>query len=235
MFSYAKIGELKLDRVLFESYYPILFTCINENKELFLCVCFKADKISQKWLVTNVNSETVIEMLQDRRTIRNTFKKNNGKKFTVEYIISENKYYYIENDRNDWDFDNSDNLPTSGEYMDVDDDEFSDDILYYMNFDSNNSNDFSTYSNFNIKFASVEKVKNRKLFDRKVIRKINEDNMDFEFLRNEYFKMDLNRVIPLDNQVAKLINNEIDVYKKESEKKHANFSCKNVPYELLYV
>lgn len=30
-FNFKETGGLKLDKIFFESYYPILFTCINEK------------------------------------------------------------------------------------------------------------------------------------------------------------------------------------------------------------
>lgn len=30
-----KYGQLYIDRVLFESYFPIIFTCVNDNNEIF--------------------------------------------------------------------------------------------------------------------------------------------------------------------------------------------------------
>ncbi len=43
-----KLGTLQIDKILFESHYPILFTCVNEINELFLCTCCHANKEGKK-------------------------------------------------------------------------------------------------------------------------------------------------------------------------------------------
>lgn len=32
-------GQLYIDKILFESYFPIIFTCVNDNKDIFISVC----------------------------------------------------------------------------------------------------------------------------------------------------------------------------------------------------
>ena len=34
-----KYGKLYIDRILFESGFPIIFTCKNDFNEIFICVC----------------------------------------------------------------------------------------------------------------------------------------------------------------------------------------------------
>ena len=60
-----KLGELRIDVVLFESYYPILFTCLNENNDLFLCVCCQSNKEGRKWLITKTTPNIVVKVLKD--------------------------------------------------------------------------------------------------------------------------------------------------------------------------
>ena len=31
-----KFGQLFIDKILFESYFPIVFTCLNEEKDVFI-------------------------------------------------------------------------------------------------------------------------------------------------------------------------------------------------------
>ena len=38
-----KYGELYIDKILFETYFPIIFTCKNENNDIFICVCCQMD------------------------------------------------------------------------------------------------------------------------------------------------------------------------------------------------
>lgn len=34
-----KYGKLYIDKILFETYLPILFTCKNDMNDIFICVC----------------------------------------------------------------------------------------------------------------------------------------------------------------------------------------------------
>lgn len=132
-FNFKEIGVLEVDKVFFESYYPILFTCINERKELFLCVCCQADSKIRKWLVTNVSPKTIIELLSNKVTIRESFLKGKGLKYTIIYDV-ENKSYKIEEENaEDWNAETSVDLPTVGEYMEAEEDEFAEEIEYFRN------------------------------------------------------------------------------------------------------
>ena len=130
-FEFKEIGKLRLDRVLFESYHPILFTCLNEKNELFLCVCCQADKERKKWLITTVRPSTVVDMLLNRITIRDAFLIDNGKKYSIIYRYDHCEYALEDNNLVDWDIEKSIYLPTAGEYMDTEDDEFSQEISYF--------------------------------------------------------------------------------------------------------
>lgn len=130
-FQSKETGILQFDVVLLESYHPILFTCVNEKDELFLCVCCQADKEATKWLATDVKPSTMVNMLQNQITIRDAFLLDKGKRYTV--ICKDKKYTLIKNDPQDWDPEKSDYLPTAGEYMDAEDDEFLEEIEHYKN------------------------------------------------------------------------------------------------------
>ncbi len=136
-FNFKKTGELKLDRVLFESYYPILFTCINEKNDVFLCVCCQADSNIKKWLMTDVSPKTVTELLSNKITLRDSFLKDGGSKYTIIYDNKKRNYIFEEDNIIDWDAEESINLPTAGEYMDAEDDEFLEEIEYFKNRDGN--------------------------------------------------------------------------------------------------
>lgn len=123
------IGNLKIDTVLFESYYPILFTCLNEKKELFICVCCQANKNGKKWLLTQTTPQTMIDMLKNKITLRDVFFKFPEVQFTI--LSNGEKKEIREKDRNDWDYDSSISLPDKGEYMEAEDGEFVDEIQHY--------------------------------------------------------------------------------------------------------
>ena len=60
------IGNLYLDRILYEfESEPILFTCLDSNKRLYLCLCSEI-RYNQKWIIVECSPET-LEVLIDRR------------------------------------------------------------------------------------------------------------------------------------------------------------------------
>lgn len=132
IFDFKETGVLEIDKVFFESYYPILFTCKNDKNDLFLCVCCQADSSIKKWLLTTVSAETILKLLSNEITIRDSFLTKNGNKYS---IIFKNKKYNLEVDNTkDWDPEKSIDLPTTGEYLDAEGDEYLDEIEYYKNY-----------------------------------------------------------------------------------------------------
>lgn len=120
--------DLYIDRVLFESYYPILFSCITGDKEHFICVCCQNNKKGEKWLIGKTNPNNIIEMLEDNITIRDLFLNHTSLKITVnKKIDGEMKLYY---NNKDWKKD-SIYLPKPASYIDSEEGEFDDDIEYY--------------------------------------------------------------------------------------------------------
>lgn len=129
------LGSLKIDRVLFESYHPLLFTCLDEYNNLFLCVCCHANNNEQKWLITNVSPQTILDLLNDKITIRDSFLKEKGNKYTI--IYRNHEYFVEENNKFDWDQETSQSLPTPGEYIESDENEFVEEINHYKRFMEN--------------------------------------------------------------------------------------------------
>ena len=60
-----KYGELYIDKILFETYFPIIFTCKNENNDIFICVCCQCNENGCKWLVGRTNGSFIVRMLQN--------------------------------------------------------------------------------------------------------------------------------------------------------------------------
>lgn len=108
-----KYGELYIDKVLFESYFPIVFTCLNDNKDVFICVCCQNNEKGCKWLVGKTNGTSIAKMLQDKITIRQLLLDFCTEKISVNY--KDNKYTMTFDD-SDWDED-SEYLPKTDSYM----------------------------------------------------------------------------------------------------------------------
>lgn len=128
LFNIKQYGYLYIDQIIFESYYPILFTLKNDNDDLFLCVCHQYDYEGQKWLLTRTTPETVIEMLSDKIYLRDAFLKYDDLQVSIE-LDKDGEFQYHYDIKEDWDRDNSVVLPDPEEYLDVEPHEF-DRILF---------------------------------------------------------------------------------------------------------
>lgn len=126
-----KYGQLYLDRVLFESYFPIIFTCINDNNEIFICVCCQNNEKGCKWLLGKTSGINVVRMLRDEITLRQLLVECSSGKISVDYIQNEYTIFY---NNSDWD-ENSVYLPKTDSYMYAEDGEFEDEISYFSSVD----------------------------------------------------------------------------------------------------
>ena len=122
-----KYGKLCIDRILFESYFPIIFTCKNEFDEIFICVCCQNNDKGCKWLVGKTDGTSVIQMLKDEITIREMLCEYSSGKISIDYVNGE---YRVEYNNSDWDED-SIYLPKNDSYMFAEEGEFDDDIAYF--------------------------------------------------------------------------------------------------------
>ena len=122
-----KYGKLYIDRILFEANFPIIFTCKNDRGEIFICVCCQNNDKGRKWLVGKTDSISIIRMLKDEITIRETICAHSSGKISVDYIDGE---YRVEYNNSDWD-EGSIYLPKEDSYMFAEEGEFDDDIAYF--------------------------------------------------------------------------------------------------------
>ena len=237
-FDFKETGSLKLDKIFFESYYPILFTCITEKNDLFLCVCCQADLNIRKWLVTNVSPSTIIELLSNKLTIRESFLKDRGAKYSIIYSMEDRNYQIEQDNAEDWDEVESINLPTVGEYMDAEGDEFLEEIRYFEDMENGNivqqevikigkeefcKEDFNinVYRNgsYNTKYTigSMEELNNNHYYE--VLWNINKEKIFFDSI-DKIFEENLNSFIDskisVDNILINLDTNE-DLCIKNSE------------------
>lgn len=122
-----KYGKLYIDKVLFESYFPIIFTCVNDKKDVFICVCCQNNEKGCKWLVGKTDGKSIVKMLRDKITVRQLLLEYSSGKISIDY--AENKYVIFYNN-SDWDK-NSPYLPKKDSYMYAEDGEFEDEINYF--------------------------------------------------------------------------------------------------------
>lgn len=118
-------SEVRIEKVLFESTYPILFSCTS-NERVFLFICYAASSTSMKWIATETTYENLILLLKDQITIREAFMNCSNTKFIISYDGNETECYKcLATDIPDH------ILPTDGEKMGVEEDEFEQEITYY--------------------------------------------------------------------------------------------------------
>lgn len=116
--------NIRMDIILVESKYPVLFTCKDKN-DTYLFVCCTVNSKIVQWIGTKIKCETLVMLLKNEITIRDAFLKDYVEKFLIEYdgvekAISERiivEYMLLK-----------DLLPTEGEYMDAEEDEFEEEI-----------------------------------------------------------------------------------------------------------
>jgi len=128
LFSIDKLGQLMIDKIFFETNYPILFTCVNEKNDLFLCVCCQNNIDAQKWLITRTTAGIIVDMLEDKITLREAFLQYRD----VQYVVIDDySDITISNGDEEYWNDNSIYLPDKGEYIEAEDGEFYEEIRHY--------------------------------------------------------------------------------------------------------
>lgn len=121
-----KYGLITIDKVIFESYYPIIFTCKNERNEIFICVCYQHNKDGYGWLVGKTQAHSIVKLLRDEITLRDLVDKYSTDKYKVSLVDGE---YDIKYEADTW----TDKacLPKEDSYLDADDGEFDEEIEYF--------------------------------------------------------------------------------------------------------
>lgn len=79
------VGDLTIKEVFFEfEGIPVLFTCTNEKGVLYLCLCNEIRK-SQNWIIAETSNQIIADMVADKITIYEAFRKSEGEKFKFYY------------------------------------------------------------------------------------------------------------------------------------------------------
>lgn len=119
--------DIKLDIVLFESKYPILFTCKDGN-EVYLFVCCLVNSKEAIWIGSKTKYETLIGLLKNKVTIREALWKDSIEKLLINYSGLDKiaKCEVVDREKIPDQL-----LPTRGEYMDAEDDEYSEEISIF--------------------------------------------------------------------------------------------------------
>lgn len=134
-----KYGQLYIDKILFESYFPIVFTCMNDSKDIFIGVCCQNNEKGCKWLLGKTTGISIVKMLQDEITVRQLLVDYSSGKISIDYMENE---YSIAFNNSDWDKDSL-YLPKEDSYMHAEDGEFEEEITYFTLLDNSNSLHYS--------------------------------------------------------------------------------------------
>lgn len=114
------IGNLKIDNIIFDYEYPVLFTCLDNSNKLYLCVCCEIRE-EQRWIVTKVDENILIKLLSDEITIWDAFNNRYDDNYIIRYFgegkeEKSEKVKFKDIDKED--------LPTKGEYIEAEEGEF---------------------------------------------------------------------------------------------------------------
>ncbi len=118
-------NELNMDTILFESHYPVLFTC-TQGQEVYLFSCCLVNASVIKWIGTKTDYEILIQLLEDKITIREAFLNGEKEKLLIEYDGKNVQCETVVQGQFPDEL-----LPTAGEYMEVEEDEFMEEIATF--------------------------------------------------------------------------------------------------------
>ena len=121
------IDGLKVDTILFEEHYPVLFTC-TANQDVYLFICIQVTSQEITWIASKTCYPTLIKMLQNEMTIRDSFLSGSHYHYIFRYKGKNKPLYYTHTTLipDDW-------LPTQGEYINAENGEFAKEIEEFTN------------------------------------------------------------------------------------------------------
>ena len=119
---------LYMDMVFVESIRPILFTCTDEDGQLYICSCCYASGDKCVWIIVNTTLDNVIELLKNECEIGDMFGHN--ERIAVATKCSESEYLEIQT------FNLQDipkePLPTKGYGMNIEAGEFDEELKEFQ-------------------------------------------------------------------------------------------------------
>lgn len=122
-----KDGILYADRGLFESNYPVLFSCKNDRNDIFIVICCQNNAQGIKWMVGKTTPLAIVKMLRDEITIRKLITMHTSEKFSIDYKDGKYDCKYVSKE---WEKDSA-YLPKKDSYIMAELGEFDDDIEYF--------------------------------------------------------------------------------------------------------
>lgn len=126
---FRKIPNFKdiiLDTILFESKYPVLFTCKNDE-DIYLFICYLVNSEKIEWIGTRTTYDNLIDLLKNKITIRDAFLNVTNNKIMVRYDGKDVEYEFKKSSEIPDEI-----LPTIGEYMDAEEEEYEEEIVEFQ-------------------------------------------------------------------------------------------------------
>lgn len=123
--------DITLDTILFEGKYPVMFTCQNKG-DIYLFICCLVNAEIVRWIGTKTDYDTLLGLLENRITIRDAFLNVTEEKLIIEYNGQKMDSRYIKSG----DIPEA-LLPTVGEYMDAEEDEYEEEITVFKQRNAN--------------------------------------------------------------------------------------------------
>lgn len=117
--------DMVLDVILFESRYPVMFTC-KKGDEVYLFICCFVTVDKAEWIGTRTTYENLIGLLENKITIRDAFLNVTDDKIIIDYngkIVD----YRRERSRDI----PKKLLPAAGEYMDAEEGEYAEELSIF--------------------------------------------------------------------------------------------------------
>lgn len=111
------LSRLYMKEIFVETTYPILFSCIDDFANTYICSCHFRNAGKCEWIIALSNEQELLALQHNNLTIREAFTKNNESVFVVSLlpdgttVIKENPLTEVE-----------DILPTAGYFLDIDED-----------------------------------------------------------------------------------------------------------------
>lgn len=111
--------------------YPVLFTCKND-KDIYLFICYYVNSEKIKWIGTRTTYDNLIDLLENKITIRDAFLNVTNNKIMIEYNGKAVEYELKKSSEIPDEI-----LPTVGEYMDVEEGEYEEEIVEFKERNNN--------------------------------------------------------------------------------------------------
>lgn len=174
------VGQLYYDCILLDGDEPVLFTCTNDNKELYYCVCIYNVLGAQEWLITRTTPRRMCHLLTNSITMRRAITLADKIWFAKECQDGHIEWKYENVDEFPDDY-----LPTDGMYMDADDGEFDEEIKHFKNMIKNQEDQYCL-----VKIDNKNRVQTVKVIDEDLPFVLSKSIVEFNMTKDRAFQVE---------------------------------------------